>query len=158
MITDSSELSTYLYKDLSGKLTFTVWDFNNGFNNYQWSDQSYQRYFNLNSNWFKRLIQDRTFVDRIVQRYEELRLNELSDLNLMNRIDEDVDYLGDAIQRNFEVWGYTFDQELLSKDSNGLNRDPKSYEEAVNMLKEVIILRLEYMDQTINQLYEYSIN
>ncbi len=158
MITDSSELSTYLYKDLSGKLTFTVWDFNNGFNNYQWSDQSYQRYFNLDSNWFKRLIQDRTFVDRIVQRYEELRLNELSDLNLMNRIDEDVDYLGDAIQRNFEVWGYTFDQELLSKDNNGLNRDPKSYEEAVNMLKEVIILRLEYMDQTINQLYEYSIN
>ncbi|MHB8096925.1 MAG: CotH kinase family protein [Erysipelotrichaceae bacterium] len=158
MITDSSELSTYLYKDLSGKLTFTVWDFNNGFNNYQWSDQSYQRYFNLDSNWFKRLIQDRTFVDRIVKRYEELRLNELSDANLMNRIDEDVEYLGDAIQRNFEVWGYTFHQELLSKDSSGLNRDPKSYEEAVNMLKEVIILRLEYMDQTINQLYEYSIN
>lgn len=76
----------------------------------------------------------------------------------MNRIDEDVEYLGDAIQRNFEVWGYTFHQELLSKDSSGLNRDPKSYEEAVNMLKEVIILRLEYMDQTINQLYEYSIN
>ena len=158
MITDSSELSTYLYKDLSGKLTFTVWDFNNSFNNYQWTDQSYQQYFNLDSNWFKRLIQDRSFVDKIIQRYQELRLNELSDTNLINRIDADIEYLGDAINRNFEVWGYTFNQDLLSKDNNGLVRDPKSYQEAIDSLKEIIVLRLEYMDQTLNQLYDYSIN
>lgn len=158
MITDLSELSTYVYKDLGGKLTFTVWDFNNGFNNYQWTDQSYERYFNLDANWFDRLIQDRKFVSSIVERYRTLRKGILSDAALMNRIDQEVLDLGDAVNRNFEVWGYTFNQNLLSKDSNGLIRDPKSYEDAINQLKDTILKRLNYMDNTIEDLYTYCIN
>lgn len=158
MITDSSELSTYVYKDLGGRLTFTAWDFNNGFNNYQWTDQSYERYFNLDANWFNRLIQDRKFVSAVVERYRSLRTGILSDTTLMNRIDQEILDLGDAIDRNFEVWGYTFNQNLLSKDSNGLIRDPKSYEEAISQLKDPILKRLNYMDNTIEDLYTYCIN
>jgi spore coat protein H len=158
MITDSSELSTYLYKNLNGKLTYTVWDFNNGFNNYQWFDEPYDQFFNLDSNWFERLIQDRNFVDLIIERYQTLRENELSNTSIINRIDNEVDYLGLAIERNFEVWGYTFKQNLLSKDAQGQVRDPGSYEEAVEMLKNTIQLRLEYLDENLKNLYDFSIN
>lgn len=158
MMTDSSELSTYLYKNLNGKLTFTVWDFNNGFNNYQWFDEPYDQFFNLDSNWFERLLQDRNFVDLIIERYQTLRKNELSNTSLMNRIDTEVELLGPAIERNFEVWGYTFNQNLLAKDSLGQVRDPSSYEEAVEMLKNTIQLRLEYLDANLIILYDLSIN
>ena len=33
---DAGNLSTYLYKELDGKLQLAVWDFNNGFDNYLW--------------------------------------------------------------------------------------------------------------------------
>ena len=33
---DAGNLSTYVYKELGGKLQLAVWDFNNGFDNYQW--------------------------------------------------------------------------------------------------------------------------
>jgi spore coat protein H len=158
MITDSSELSTYLYKNLNGKLTYTVWDFNNGFNNYQWFDEPHDQFFNLDSNWFERLLQDRNFVDLIIARYQSLRRSELSDISIMNRIDNEIELLGPAIERNFEVWGYTFKQNLLSKDSLGQVRDPGSYEEAVEMLKNTIQLRLEFLDEKMKVLYDLSIN
>lgn len=158
MNTDSSELSTYVFKNIGGKLTYTVWDFNNGFNNYQWSEQSHERYFSIDSNWFDRLIQDRKFVSAVVERYQSLRQGILSDSALTNRIDQEIMGLNDAIDRNFEVWGYTFDQDLLSKDTNGLSRDPKSYEEAVFQLKDTILKRLNYMDDTIENLFDYCVN
>lgn len=158
MITDSSELSAYLYKNLNGKLTYTVWDFNNGFNNYQWFDESIEQFFNLDSNWFSRLLQDRKFVDLVIERYQTLRKKELSNASIMNRIDMEIDLLGLAIERNFEVWGYTFKQNLLSKDLQGQVRDPSSYEEAVEMLKRTIQSRLEYLDKNIEVLYELNVN
>ena len=93
-----------------------------------------------------------------MERYRTLRKGILSDAALMNRIDQEVLDLGDAVNRNFEVWGYTFNQNLLSKDSNGLIRDPKSYEDAINQLKDTILKRLNYMDNTIEDLYTYCIN
>ena len=33
---DAGNLSTYVYKELGGKLQLAAWDFNNGFDNYQW--------------------------------------------------------------------------------------------------------------------------
>ncbi len=158
MITDSSQLSTYAYKDLGGKLTFTVWDFNNGFNNYQWNSKSIEKLYNLDSSWYNRLLQDRKFIDAIIERYTKIRQNELSNQTIMQRIDDDIKYLGLAVDRNFEVWGYTFNQNLLSKDELGETRDPSSYEEAILMLKNTIEKRLAYLDENMRKLYDYSIN
>ena len=36
----------------------------------------------------------------------------LSEAYLMDYIDESIAYLGPAIDRNFEVWGYTFEEYL----------------------------------------------
>jgi spore coat protein H len=158
MITDAGRLSTYAYKDLNGKLTMTVWDFNNGFNNYQWFELDIEQLYSRDSSWYNRLLQDRTFVDLIMKRYAELRQAELSTQSIFDRLDGAIEYLGPAIDRNFDVWGYTFDQELLSKDAQRQVRDPRSYDEAVAMLKETIRLRLAYLDTHLDILYESVIN
>jgi len=140
------------------KLKMAVWDFNNAFNNYQWEDHSYDEFYLTQTNWFDRLLCDTAFVDRVVERYLELRQGVLSEEHLLTLIDKNVAYLGEAIDRNFEVWGYTFSEKLLSSDENGQSRDPGSYEEAIAMLKETIIARGNFMDENIESLYELCIN
>ena len=51
----------------------------------------------------------------------------------MDYIDETVAYLGPAIDRNFDVWGYTFEEyRPLDPDS----RNPEHYEAAVEQMKD----------------------
>lgn len=158
LTTDAGYLSTYMYKDITGKLKTTVWDFNNSFNNYPWEVKSNEMFYTSQSNWYNRLFQDRKFTDTVVARYRELRKGVLSEENQLALVDENVAYLGKAIDRNFEIWGYTFYLHLLSNDEEGNNRDPHSYEEAVQQLKRCIIERGDFLDQNIETLYQYSIN
>lgn len=158
LTTDAGYLSTFIYKDLSGKLKMTVWDYNNAFNNYMWSYKSVETFYVAESNWFERLFQDKAFTDKVVARYTELRLGILSDTSLLASIDGYVLELGDAIDRNFEVWGYTLNEGMLSNDDEGNNRDPRSFEEAIEQLKQCIILRGDFMDRNIEDLYAYNIN
>ena len=158
MIPDASHLSTYLYKNIGGKLKMAVWDFNNGFDNYPWTDYTTDRFFVEDGNWFDRLLQDRAFVDQVVARYRELRREQWSDERILGLIDGYVEQLGDAVDRNFAVWGYTFEENLLSKDQAGNSRDPKSFEEAIAMLKDCILARTAFLDENIEQLYTHCIN
>ena len=135
-----------------------VWDFNNGFDNYPWTDYTTDRFFVEDGNWFDRLLQDRAFVDQVVARYRELRREQWSDERLLGLIDGYVEQLGDAVDRNFAVWGYTFEENLLSKDQAGNSRDPKSFEEAIAMLKDCILARTAFLDENIEQLYTHCIN
>ena len=155
MITDGGYFSTYFYKDLApgSKIEITVWDFNNSFDNMPWYLVSYEEFHLVDSNWFKRLVQDENFVDKVVTRYHELRQGVLSDETLIGMLDENVEYIGSAAERNFELWGYTFNEHLMSG-----GRDPESFEEAVSMLKEAIKMRGAYLDENIESLYEYCIN
>lgn len=157
-ISDAGYISTYTYKNLGGKLTMTVWDFNNGFNNYQWINFSPDEFCVAENNWFKRLLQDRAFTEAVVERYHELRQGIMSDASLEQMIDEDIAYLGDAVDRNFTLWGYTFHQGMLCDDEEGNERDPKSFEEAVTMLKETIFARGAFLDNHIEDLYDYCNN
>ena len=158
MIPDASHLSTYLYKNIGGKLKMAVWDFNNGFDNYPWTDYTTDRFFVEDGNWFDRLLQDRAFVDQVVARYRELRREQWSDERILGLIDGYVEQLGDAVDRNFAVWGYTFEENLLSQDQAGNSRDPKSFEEAIAMLKNCILARTAFLDENIEQLYTHCIN
>lgn len=153
MIDDAGQLSTYTYKELDGKLTMTVWDFNNAFDNYIIDNEEYDDFF-VNKNWFERLLEDRAFVDKVVERYRQLRGGILSNQSMNKYIDSDVAYLGTAVDRNFSVWGYTFHQKLLSSNDNGNSRDPKNYPEAVDMLKKSIEKRMEFLDNHLTDLYQ----
>lgn len=154
---DAGYLSTYTYKDINGRLKMVVWDFNNALNNYAFDIQQTDQFYIYN-NWFKRLLEDKNFVENVIKRYYELRKGALEEEYLLNSIDKSVAYLGSAIDRNFQLWGYTFFESLLSKNEDGSYRDPSSYEEAVEQIKKCIIERGRFLDKNIEKLYIYNKN
>ena len=104
--------------------------------------------------WYVMLTKCPEFTGQIVDRYRELRKTYLSEEYLNRYIDETVAYLGDAVARNFEKWGYTFEQE------NGLlrplDRSPQSYEEALEKMRSYIHVRGEWMDENIESLMQFA--
>lgn len=157
MNADAGELSTYVYKELGGKLQLAVWDYNNCFDNYQWFAEDYSEFYMQDAAWFSRLLQDRAFVDKVVARYEELRQDVLSEEYLYSQIDSYVEELGPAIQRNYAVWGYSFHDKLIA-DTNEFHTNPTSYEESIYQLKRSIHARLYYLDGHITDLYDGCVN
>lgn len=162
MNNDAGNLSTYIYKELGGKLQMAIWDFNNCYDNYQGVKQDFSEFFMSDRAWYSRLLTDRAFVDRMVARYEELRRSVLSTEHMYQLIDAGQEELGAAIDRNFAVWGYTFDLRLLSETEEdfaaGKSRKLKSYEEAVWQLKSAIDKRFAFLDEHITDLYQNCIN
>lgn len=146
---DAGSLSTYAYKPLGGKLTMgPVWDFNNAFGLYEIDPQDF---FMQDSPWFFMLYKDETFVNRLISRYQSLRKTWFDEEYLMNYIDETIRFLGPAIDRNFDKWGYSFN--LVFFDDP--NRELRSYQEAIAQLKDFIEDRLEFMDENIEVLHQY---
>lgn len=151
---DAGSLSTYYYKDLNGKLNITAWDFNSIFNNYVTEISTVKPFVLTNKIWFRQLVKDPHFTDKVIRRYRELRENELSDDYLLNYIDETIIYLGPAIERNNDRWAHNFLKEndlLIPEDRNA-----RTYEEAVNQLKETLVGRGAYMDEYIEILFTRS--
>ena len=157
MNNDAGNLSTYIYKELEGKLQITVWDFNNVYNNYQTFRQDYSKFFIQEMAWFSRLLEDRKFVDKVVKRYKYLRNGVLSTENLYNLIEEGRIELGDAIERNFAIWGYTFSEDMMIS-GGGADPNPSSYADAIDKLKSSIEERLVFLDNHITDLYKGCIN
>lgn len=147
---DAGNLSTYVYKELGGKLQLAVWDFNNGFDNYQWFRTETDVLYTVKNSWFERLWQDKTFREQVCERYRQLRKTTLSDEYIYDKIASYQEELGDAIDRNFKVWGYSFEENLLvGKNKSGTSRDIGSYEEAMKQLTDTIRERLAYLDKEL---------
>lgn len=150
---DAGWLSTFIYKDIGGKYNMVIWDFNSACDNYN-DPVTQPQHFELQKNvWYFMLTKDEYFVNHIIDRYHELRKSYLSEEYLNQYIDDVVAYLGDAIDRNFEVWGYTFDEKLLLSSDE---RNPRSHEEAIAQIKDYIHIRGEWMDEHIEILRQYS--
>src|SRR5699024_6255354 len=81
-----------------------------------------------NAVWYFMLFKDEEFVERIISRYQQLRETYLSDEYLCDYIDSTIAYLGDAVDRNFQVWGYTFDEYLPLQPAE---RNPADHKTAV---------------------------
>lgn len=154
---DAGRFSTFYYRDARGKMKTCVWDFNNACDNYidyQWDEAGFTM---QNAPWFGALLRDERFVDAVVLEYHQLRRGVLSDEYLLNYIDETLLWLGDAIERNFSLWGYVFD---LSQ-YNGMTyltpveRNATSHAQAVEQLKRFIVERGAWLDAHIETLYQY---
>ena len=151
---DAGRLSTYVYKDVSGQYKICVWDFNNACDNYIESRVNLHDFDIHNRLLYHMLCRDEAFTEAIITRYKELRQSYLSEEYLMNYIDQTIAFLGPAIQRNFDKWGYSFQPEytyLIGED-----RDLHSYEEAVSQLKNFLIQRGNWMDRNIDAIREFS--
>ena len=164
-INDTFGASTYFYRDVRGKLSIgPVWDYNNAFDNFLRPIDS--REFLLSQRgWFAELMQDEDFVERVISRYRQLRRGVLSEERLLSYEKEIEEWLGSAVDRNFEVWGYTFDPEQLSTRERQRpdpitgetlrEANPSSYEEAVEWMMDYIVDRGEWMDEHIDSLRQY---
>ena len=147
---DAGNLSTYIYKELGGKLQLAVWDFNNGFDNYQWFRTETDVLHTVENSWFNRLWQDETFREHVSERYRQLRKTTLSDEHIAEKIASYQEELGEAVDRNFKVWGYSFKENLLAGTTKeGTSRNIRSYEEAMKQLTDTIRERLAYLDKEL---------
>ena len=151
---DAGARSTYIYKEVGGPYKLCVWDFNSALDNYQEQAVDPEMFRLQNRVWFNALIQDGRFTERVIQRYRELRETYLSEEYLNQYIDETIAYLGDAIDRNNERWDEDFVYDLLIPPE----RNPDSYEEAVQDMKQYIHVRGEWMDENIDMLRQYIVD
>ena len=150
---DAGWMSTFIYKDIDGKFRMCLWDFNSACDAYHHSYLNTEDFQFTDVLWYWMLIKDKDFVNRLIERYHELRQTYFSVEYLDNYIDGVIDYLGDAIDRNFDRWGYTFgvDYDKFTPQE----RNPRSYEDAVEAMRLFIHTRSENMDKNIESLRQF---
>ncbi len=151
---DAGSKSTYVYKGVDGKLHMCVWDFNNAFDNYQENETSHRVFSIQDGLWYDMLFKDEEFVEKVINRYYELEEKYLNEEYMNEYIDSVLEYLGPAIERNFERWGHTFLPEWDRLFD--FHRNLHSHEDAVNQLKWYIKNRHEWMRENIETLRQYS--
>lgn len=158
---DTGNLSTYFYKGVNGRYKPCVWDFNNNLENINdivVDDFYIRKFVTVQAPWFWMMMKDGQFTDSIIKRYAVLRKGILSDEYLTDYIDETAAWLGDAVERNYRVWGYSFDPSLLNMH-NKLHpdeRNPRSYGEALEQMEDMLLQRLAWLDENIQVLRQYS--
>lgn len=152
---DAGWLSTYMYKGINGKYRMCIWDFNSACDNYQHDSQQTlsQHYEFQNVLWYNMLLKDEEFVERLIDRYRELRETYFSKEYLEQYIDDVIAYLGPAIDRNYGVWGHTFEKEydMLKPES----RNPRNYKQTITDMKVYLDKRELWMDKNIETFRQY---
>lgn len=156
---DAGVYSTYYYKDIRGKLTIgPVWDFNNALDNYIDYVRNTENFVMTEYPIYQMICMDEDFIDSVIARYRELRTGPLSDQTMAEMIDGASQWLGDAITRNFAIWGYTFDTEKADRFNflHPVSRTPEDYSGALKQMKEYLKQRCGWMDKNIETLKQYS--
>lgn len=183
--TDAGIFSTYLYKDYDSKIKAgPVWDFDSAMGNSTHLFPYYDAtgFYMPQTAWFERLIEDRLFVEKMIDRYRLLRSTYLSEEYLLKQINSYVEELGEAVQRNFEKWPvelcnqsemlkkyyaiiqpYEHDVEALMEflDENpqyktDTQNRAQSYSEEIEKLKQFICERATWMDDYIDSLLKWT--
>ena len=109
---DAGNHSTYLYKEIGGKLHIgPVWDFDQAMNNYFAGEMDPSVMAFQEKPLFRQLVKDRTFLDRLCRRYSQLRETSLSYDHIVTLMEQTTAYLVNARQREWYRWvaNYTDD-------------------------------------------------
>ena len=156
---DAGSYSTYFYKDARGPLAVgPVWDFNNAFDNYMDRDLGESGFITPEKPLFFMLYRDDAFCERLIVRWRELRSSLWTDERIIALIDGARAYLGPAIERNYRVWGYSFDPATVSQDARlaPAERNPATYDQALEQLKSAALDRAAWLDRNIEHVRMYS--
>ena len=159
---DVGNRSTFFYKDINGRFKPCVWDFNNSLDNaainLELDDYHISGFFSIQSPWFWMMLKEEDFIDQIIREYRSLREGILSDDSLKEYIRDTGAYLGSAVDRNFAVWGYTFEPQNLQWNNKLIpdERNPSSYEEAVQQMENTLLDRVDWLDKHIEVLKQYG--
>ena len=130
---DAGRRSTYLYRDLGGKLSIgPVWDWDSAFNNFGFVEINVDQLEMKRTYFYYYLSQCPEFGRRLAERYAELRQTYLSEEYLLEYIESTTEYLGSALLRNCARW----------------NPDhPDRYLEDIEQMKDFVIRRGAWMDE-----------
>ncbi len=149
---DGYRLSSYFHKKKDsngGKIhAGPVWDFNFAFRNADYCSgaQTNGLIFDVLCDsdfpfWWDVLLNDESFNDLAKCRWEELRSGPFHQDAILAFIDEQATYLQPAVQRNFQKWNIL---------GNYVWPNPRplanTYQEEIDLLKDWISLRLQWMD------------
>lgn len=150
---DAGKYSTYIYKDISEKYKMCIWDLDSIFDNYQVDEFKYDTDYNMSLDiWFFMLFKDEDFTNKVIERYKKLRQTYLSDSYMTQYAQQVREYLGEAIDRNYKVWGDEFGK-------NGLlipaSRNPRNYDESFEQYTTFMKKRGAFMDETIDTLMQF---
>jgi len=161
--------STYIHKDVRGRIVAgPLWDFNNVMDNF-FLPMPYNSFMLVDRGWFNRLMMCESFTDAVVKRWNVLRADVLAEERLVNYMDEVAVWLGSAVERNFEVWGYSFDPRNLSpmarrrttpeqvaKGLTTFDINPGSFDEAMEQKRDFMLRRGRWLDNYIETVRQYS--
>lgn len=147
--------STYLYKERNGKLFWgPLWDFDY----VAWGnvDTRTTGFDKINATWFEKLMQDKTFVEKLIARWPVFKEKLLYACKDGGQIDQYAAQLASSQKANYIV-NNMYD-ESWSVDMDG-NNTGRSFESEVTRLKEWISGRVEWIDNNIDLLIpkEYNI-
>lgn len=154
-VNDMFSNSTYFYRDIRGKIHIgPVWDYNNVLDNFFTATAMDELHLSQRG-WYSQLMTNKNFVERIITRYRELREGILSAEYLNQYLDETIAWLGDAVERNYSVWGYSFNPLLL--DSYERRNPPVlSQQEADLLLQQNLPNRIRTLWNNTKELYELN--
>ena len=108
------------------------------------------------------------FVNYVIYRYRQLREGVLSREYVEQYARETAVWLGEAVDRNFRIWGYSFNPGLLSEnerknpeagESAGMTLEelnPGSHGEALERMLDYAHRRGRWLDEHIDSLMQYS--
>lgn len=151
---DGYRYSTFFYKDRDSKggklVAGPLWDFDLCYGNLNYSDRNLRTdqwaYTNYGSgdwncmHWWARFMQDPVYVSSVKQRWSSLRKQCLHTDSVMNYIDSQTSWLGEAIARNFNQWP------ILGTYVWPNSQIRYTYQAEIAFLKDWITRRLTWMD------------
>jgi spore coat protein H len=125
-----------------------VWDFNNCLDNYV-DETPYDRLYMNDTNLYNALIHDKVFVETVIYRYKQLRGSILSESRILQMIDDIAAYLGPALDRNFARWSTVLETIYFGEAEDGHDRNSYTYHEAIDQLKNTVILKGRFSDDNL---------
>ena len=163
---DSGNYSTYAYKEVGGKLSLgPVWDYDGTIDNYLFEPLSTKDIAFQTKPWFDCLCKDRSFVQKLIDRYAQLRKTSLSENHINEKINEIIAHLGGAEEREWTRWGafYTGEQKTGSEinlqdyvleDGTVLYRNAETFEEELYRIRTALFDHGDQIPQALEDLRE----
>ena len=156
---DAYRISSYYYKEKEskgGKLyAGPVWDFNIAFSNVDYcegnSAEGWMYDINCDSGipfWWRRMLEDEVFRDVLQCRWNILKETVFNTDTIFSMIDQNVDILTPALDRNFQKWPVL---DVYVWPNSAVRN---TYENEVNALKSFIEDRLSWMSDQLDQTCE----
>lgn len=155
---DGYRYSTFFYKkkDSDGGKLFAgpLWDFDLCYGNVDYDNSClatdkwlYTRYGtggNWSMHWWWRLMEDTDYNHAFAARWKSLRAGPFSTDSIMADLDANIQYMGDAVKRNFAKWPilgqYVWPNYFIGN----------TYQQEVDYLKSWITSRLNWMDGNVS--------